>query len=355
MKQTDIASIRLKTQQLAGTGLKSAAELVGRMGAIQAQDYAMSKWAVGIRLPGSTDASVEQALNDGTILRTHVLRPTWHLVAANDIHWMLELTAPRIRSAIKSRNRQLELTDELLEKCNRIIARSLEGNRHLTREELVNDLKNNQLPLTGEQAAHVMFGAELDGIVCSGALKGIKQTYALLEERSAKKDVFHHDEALEKLANRYFTSHAPATLADFTWWSGLSAAHAKRALEMVRKDFESRTIADQTYWFPADIPKLPVRSTPVLLLPAFDEFLISYKDRTATIAAADQAHAFTNNGIFRPTIVINGQTIATWKRTIKQERVQIEISIFRPYDPTWEPELEKATQAYAAFLGKELC
>jgi hypothetical protein len=353
MKQNDIAKARLKSQQLSGTTLTTIPALVGWMGAIQAQDYAMSKWAIGVRLPGATDRSVEQAFNDGTILRTHVLRPTWHLVSASDIHWMLELTAPKIRSAMKTRHQQLELTPPLLGKCRDIFERVLEG-QHLTREELIAELGNKKIPVNGEQAAHIMELAELDGLVCSGALKGIKQTYALLAERSPRKASISKDEALAKLATIYFTGHAPATLADFTWWSGLPAGEAKRALELIARELESAVIDDQTYWFPESLAGFRSRKTSVHLLPAFDEFLISYKNRTASISMEHQPKAFTNNGIFRPTVVISGQTTGVWKRTVKKDRVVIEANAFLQHDPEIEPLLEKAKQAYATFLGKDV-
>lgn len=355
MKRTDIALLRLKSQQLSVSEHTTAKSLVSWMGAIQAQDYAMSKWAVGARIPGSTDAAIEQAINDGTILRTHVLRPTWHIVSAADIHWMIELTAPKIRSSMQARHRELEITPDLIAKTLKQIERLLENANHLTREELVSALKDHKISLTGEQATHIMGCAELEMLICSGIVKGNKQTYALLSERSPKKKQLIRDEALEKLARTYFTSHGPATLADFTWWSGLPAPAARESLELIKDRFVSFVSEEQEYWLTSELAGYdPKKQSTTQLLPAFDEFLISYKDRTATIRTEYQPKAFSNNGIFRPTIVINGQTTGIWKRTAKKDSVLLETNVFFEHVPEFKQALEKAAEKYAAFLGKKL-
>lgn len=351
MTHTDLAFIRLASQQLAGFNHLSAAETVHRMGALQAQDYAMSKWAVGMRVPGSTDSEIEAALEAGTILRTHVMRPTWHLVSAADIYWMQELTAPHVRSQMRSSSKRLELEVSTFQKSQQIMKQVLHE-QHLTREELMAEMERGGIPVNPLRAAYLMMRAELDGIVCSGITKGKQPTYALLSERVPQQQTYSREQALEELARRYFTSHAPATLQDFIWWSGLPVADARRALESVQPELTTETVDGHVYYLAPSLLQHIHRAPSVHLLPAFDEFLISYKTRHITIAAEHQPKAFTNNGIFRPTIAVDGQTIGTWKRTIKKDSVLIEPSFFVPPDKSVQERIAEAAAPFGQFLGK---
>lgn len=352
MTPKDIATIRLHNQQLHSTKPGSPEAVVAWMGAMQAQDYAMSKWAVGTRLHGSSDEAIEQAISNGSIMRTHVLRPTWHLVAATDIHWMLELTAPHVKATAAFMNRQLELDDKIFKRSNAIIGKTLRDGNHLTREELMAVLGRSGLGIETNslRAAHLMFDAELSGIVCNGPRRGKEHTYALLHERVHKPKSIQRDEAAAKLALRYFTGHGPATLQDFIWWSGLPAKDAKAALEAIRSKLLSETIHEQIYWF-FPMPAKAKKSTgSIYFLPAFDEFLISYKDRSAAIDVAAAKHAFTSNGIFKPVIVVNGTVTGTWKRTIKKDAVLIEAQFFHTTGNPDKQELINAATAYGDFM-----
>jgi hypothetical protein len=353
MISADIAKIRLISQQIAATKFKSVKAIVGWMGAMQAQDYAMAKWAIGVRLPNSTDQAIETAINNGEIIRTHLLRPTWHLVSADDIYWMLELTAPQIKASLKSRHKELELSEAVFTKSNTIIEKALRSGKHLVREELLAKLGKAKIATDENRASHLLLRAELDGIVCSGATKAGKQTYTLLEERFPKAKPLTKDEALAKLAKKYFTSHCPATSQDFVWWSGLSVGEAKHALEMVKSDFVSETIDAQTYWITNafSIPKAGKEF--VYLLPAYDEFIISYKDRSASLPLENHNKTVSNNGIFRPTIVINGQVTGMWKRTIKKDNVIVETEFFKQANKTTKSLIEKAAIRFGYFLEKK--
>ena len=315
MKPKDIANIRLINQQIAGTKFTSAKEIVAWMGAMQAQDYAMVKWAVGVRLPNSTEKMIEDALNKGEIIRTHVLRPTWHIVSADDLRWMLALTAPHIKAGMKSRQKQLGLTDTILAKSRKVIEKTLRDGNHSTREELIAVLNKAKINTDENRASHIFVAAELEGLICSGAEKNGKPTFSLLDEWVPATQPLGRDEALASLAKRYFTSHGPATLEDFNWWSGLSLGKSRRALEMVQHELSSEMVDEKTYWF-ADGGFKTKKSK--FLLPAFDEFIISYKDRSATLTFEDHKQAVSNNGMFHPTIVVNGETVGVWKRTIKK-------------------------------------
>jgi len=353
MDASNIATLRLQNQQISATNFKTVKELVGWMGAMQAQDFNQAKWAIGARLPNLTEDQIELALNQGEIFRTHLMRPTWHFVSAEDIYWLLELTAKQIKSTTKSRHRDLGLTESELQKSKEVFIKSLEGNRSLTREELGDQLNRAEINTFEQRLPHILMDAEIDGIICSGAISGKKQTYALLSERVPVKKAFSKDEALALLAKKYFTSHGPATLSDFIWWSGLPVADARKALEMNKEILISETIGTDIYWF-ADSGSLDT-SPPdsVYLLPAFDEYLISYKNRSSAITLEDHTKAISNNGIFRPVIVVNGQISGLWKRTTKKDTVLIELDHFRPHSKKEIGLIEKAAESFGYFSGKK--
>lgn len=353
MTLQDIANIRLQNQQIAGTKLKTAKELVGWMGAIQAQDYAMSKWAIGVRLPHFSHQSIESQIDKGEIIRTHILRPTWHLVSADDIYWMLDLTAPRLKGFAKSWNKSVGLTDAVLNKSKSIIEKALEGGKHLTRDEITVVLNKAKINTDSLRSLHLFLSAELDGIICNGPNKGNKQTYALLSERVPKIKRYSKEESLAKLANQYFLSHSPATIKDFTWWSGLAPSDARIAVELIKSDLIKDTIGEETYYLTNSL-SIPKNDNPsVYLLPAFDEFLISYKDRQASLPIKNNLKAVSTNGIFRPVIVINGQVTGLWKRSIKKDKVILETSYFHPHNKSIKNLIEKAAYSFGSFLNKK--
>ena len=355
MDLADIANLRLASQQIAGTTFKAVKDLVGWMGAIQAQDLAMAKWAVGVRLPGSTVQEIEAAVNSGEIIRTHLLRPTWHIVSADDIYWMLALSAPQIRTSLKSRHKDLGLSAAVIAKSNQVIEKALREAQFLPREALSAALEKADIPVGDNRTSHLLLQAELDGIICSGGTIGNKQTYALLEERVPRpKPVLTKDEALATLASKYFASHGPATLPDFVWWSGLSVLDAKHALEMVNSVLASATIASQTYWYADFIPMPANDPGTVHVLPAFDELIISYKDRSASIPPEIHAKAVSENGIFRPVIVVHGKVSGLWKRTIKKDKVVVETELFNQPDKRTKRQIEEAFEPYGRFLEKKI-
>ena len=349
----DVVRHRIINQQLAGTTFKSAYEIVRWMGAMQAQDYAMAKWAIGVRLPNSTDNDIDNAINKGEIVRMHMMRPTWHLVDAKDVRWMLELTTPHLIKSMKSRWKALGLTDKDFNRSNAVIEKSLARNNNMTRAELVTELNKNKIKPNSLQTIHLMFNAELNGIVCNGSLRGKQFTYSLLDIRIPLTKSLARPEALAELSNRYFASHGPATIQDFMWWSGLPAAEAKAGLEMVKSSLTCQKTADQIYWFPESLAVKPDIRT-VYFLPAFDEFIISYKDRTASLSQKFFSHAITKNGIFRPVIVVNGQVVGTWSREIKNTRLILEHKFFRSSDKLKKHDVTQAIRPYEKFLGKKI-
>jgi hypothetical protein len=323
----EISLRRLKGQQIAGSSFTKPPDVVAFMGAMQAQDYSMARWAIGVRLPHATQAQIQGAIDIGEIIRTHVLRPTWHLVSPKDVSWMLTLTSPYIRAALKSRHRELEFTPAIVKKGCRIIEKAIAHSGALTREEIVQKLQAGNINTAEQRAVHLLLLAELDQLICSGPLKGNKNTFALFSDRVPQSKALHREEAAATLCMKYFESHGPATVQDFTWWSGLPPGEAKKALASVNAQLMSETVGSTTYWFKASAAAHTTEDT-LFLLPAFDEFVISYKDRSASLALSHNGRAISSNGIFRAMIVYNGQVIGLWKKTRVRNKHLIETDLF---------------------------
>ena len=354
MNLADVSNIRLVNQQIEASTFKEGKDLVSWMGAVQAQDYAMATWGIGLRISGGTEKLIQKEIDSGAILRTHLLRPTWHLVSADDIWWMLELTAAQVRMKSGSRLKELGINSEVCLKSNQVIESAFANHKYLTREELYLEMEQNKVDGGKDRWSHLIFLAELDGILCSGIKKDKNQTYAILGDRVPRPASISRDEALGKLAFKYFSSHSPASLNDFIWWSGLSVTAAKRALEIIKPGFISENIANQEFWLPENLSRSAPVIPSVYLLPAFDEFLISYKDRTAAFPLAQHSKAFTNNGIFHPVIVVNGEVKGLWKRTIKKDTVYFEPKFFNPVSKDVLDLTKKSARKFAEFLGKKL-
>lgn len=350
--KSDISAIRLINQQIAGSQFEKVQDLVAWMGAMQAQDFNMLKWAVGVRLPESTNQSFLEAFNKGDVIRTHLLRPTLHLVSANDFFWMLELTSPHLKTMLRSRLRELELTEPILNKSKSIIEKILGNGNFLTREEIMTQLENSGISTSGQRAPHILMDCELDGMICSGPLKGNKQTYSLAEERVPVKNLLSREESLFELAKRYFTSHGPASLHDFVWWSGLPVRDARKALEMIKPEFASIESESQIYWFSEKTidDKITIHDF-AFIVPAFDEFIISYRDRSDAMLAEHHKKAISNNGIFRPTVVINGKVAGLWKKIAKKNSIVVEYDFFRKVSKLEMKLIAKAELRYLQFLN----
>jgi hypothetical protein len=326
---------------------------------VQSQDYAGAKWAVGQRVKGAGDDAVEQAFHDGRILRTHVLRPTWHFVVPEDIRWMLALTAPRIRAAMGYYDRQLKLTEALFRRANQALARALGGGRFLTRAELGEVLARAGIEASGQRLAHLVMRAELDAVVCSGPRRGKQFTYALLDERAAPANPLDRDEALGALATRYFSSHGPALPLDFAWWSGFTLSDAHRGVQLAGGQLAPVTIGDRTYWQGA-AARAAARRAPhqdrnaVHLLPNYDEYLIAYKERSA---ATDLSLLPASPGARREVfanhlIIVGGRLVGGWRRLTEQKTVIVETRLLAKLSATERQALQDAASRLAAFLNQ---
>ncbi|MES2655225.1 MAG: winged helix DNA-binding domain-containing protein [Bacteroidota bacterium] len=348
--KNQIALHRLHNQQIALHSFHTPQQIVAHLGAVQAQDYEMAKWAIGARLHNSHNDLIEQALNTHTIFRTHILRPTWHLVAATDIKWMLALTAPHVLKLLNPSLKKVGFDEHILQRIIKIIQKVLAQKTALTRTEIITQLALQGIKTDELHASHIMMYAELKGIVCNGPKKDKQQTYLLLDELVTNDTSLNREESLGKLAKRYFVSHGPATLQDFIWWSGLGVKDARLGLESIKHELLYEKIEEQEYWFES-LQTIPTKQkSQTYFLPAFDQYIIGYKDRTASLHPTHFSNVITNNGIFKPSIVRNGEVIGTWKRTIKKDQVLIEPTFFDTANQLNSKELNKATQLVETFL-----
>jgi len=342
-----ILTDRLRNQHLTGPRLPTPAAVVGWLGAVQAQDQIGARWAVAQRTTDTSDAAVRDALDAGTIVRTHVLRPTWHYVMAGDVRWMLELTAPRIRNAAAAYYRQAGLTPTVFAKCHAVVARALEGGRHLTRRDISAALARKGHAIAGQAVGHVMMQAELDALVCSGVSRGSEATYALFDEWVPPSPALAREEALARLAHRYFRSHGPALTADFTWWSGLTAGDAKAAIAMIAPQLEKRRIDGLEYWHTGETAgRTPATAH---LLPNFDEYTVAYRDRRLLWSSERPSMEALAN-----VIAINGRLIGVWTRAISGGRLTIETTLDRPLTAAERRLIEREARRYAAHLDPDL-
>jgi len=346
-----IKKTRLINQHIGYHRFKNPKKLLEHLGAIQSQDFQMSKWALGSRLSNTPEQQITQAFNEGKILRTHLLRPTWHLVPATNIRWMLELSAPQIKTILRFAHKELELTDGLLIKCINLIGNALEKHRYLKRESLVQLLEKSGISTRDNRASHIFLAAELEGIICSGPDANKKTTYALLADRAPVSPPFNRKEALTNLASIYFSSRGPATLEDFIWWSGLRKQDAQLALNEVKSNLHSEKWDEKTYWF-SNFPNTNIEER-IHLLPAFDEYLIAYKNRNHVIPQTQYKKAISNNGIFRPIIVLDGDAIGIWKRTLKRNTANIEVTLFSPINKDLKVLLHQKLYEFALFIDKK--
>jgi winged helix DNA-binding protein len=344
-----IAEQRLRHQSITGPPRRTVENAVAWLGAVQAQEFAAAKWGLALRMPGgTTDARIEEAFNAGRILRTHVMRPTWHFVTPRDIRWMLELTGPRVQRLMQVYNRRMELDAPTLKRALAVIERVLAGGKPLTRVELCEQLACAGIAARRERLAHIMLEAELVGMICSGPLRDGKFTYMLLAERAPTSRGLPRDEALAELARRYFRSHGPATVRDFVWWSGLLTADATRGLEMIRA--RKTSVDNVTYWWMGDVDAHPARGHSAHLLPVYDEYLIAYRDRHAvphrTIASwtGSFAHAF----------IIDGQIGGMWRAVRHAQGVNVELRLGRRLTRPERRALDEAAGRYSRFVQASL-
>jgi len=354
MTVAEIARYRLVNQQIAASRCKDPAQVVSSLGAMQAQDYLGTLWAIGLRLPGATEKQVERAIADGTIVRTWPLRSTLHVAAAADVHWLLELIAPRILSTASLRFERYGLDAAALARIRNLLVKTLQGSKQLTRDEIYAVLKRARISIEGQRGYHILWRMGVDRIICFGARRGKQATFTLLEEWAPRDRILDRDAALAELTSRYFVGHGPATLQDFAWWSGLKVSDAKAGLAMAKSRLESLKVNDHVYWLSPETSSLSKAARTVYLLPGFDEYLLGYRDRSASLNPADaQKVQAGSNGIFLGTMVVNGRVIGTWKRELRANAARVTANFFRPLTRAEAGALEKSINRYCDFLELE--
>jgi hypothetical protein len=349
-----IASIglrRLFQQRLAQHPLATPEEVVSWMGAVQSQEYLGAIWSLGMRMREATDDTIERAFAEGRLLRTHVMRPTWHFVAPADMRWMLDLTRSRVKATMAYYARRLELDDALLARANDIIGGALAGGKFLTRGELSRALAQAGIVAEGQRLGHIVMNAELDAVICSGPRRGKQFTYALLTERAPQAKSLLREEALVELTRRYFTSHGPATDRDFSWWSGLTLADARSGLKMLGSRLSHERIDGQTYWFAAEQPPIAEPALQAFLLPTYDELLVGYSGFGAALMGGRGNGEWER---FNATIVIGGQVRGNWRRTIAKGVAVVECVPFQPPTALEREAIVAAAQRYGAFFGRSV-
>jgi hypothetical protein len=349
----DIAPRRLHNQRLTGEPFASAVEAVRWLGPVQSQDYAGAKWALGQRTRGATEAELDRLFDEGAILRTHVMRPTWHFVLPEDIRWLLELTAPRIRLGLAARYRKLEIDEGVIARASAAFTTALAGGRQLTRPELGQMLREAGISPEGQRLPHLLSAAELDGLIASGPRRGKQFTYALLEERAPKARALDRTEAVAELTRRYFRSHGPAQVQDFVWWSGLTMADARTGIALAGVALDHQVIDGKDYWSDAEADRGREAAGVGHLLSNFDEYTVGYRDRAAAI---DPDRPFENAFFSSGTILSNVATVGgrvrgAWRRQVARGGVQVEVRLLDRLEPAEAAAIEESGQRLGRFLG----
>nr|WP_281353677.1 winged helix DNA-binding domain-containing protein [Phytoactinopolyspora mesophila] len=339
---------------LAGGPWESAEDVVRRLSVVQSQDLGPAMWSVGQRLADASEDAIAAALADGSIVRTHVLRPTWHFVLPEDIRWLLDLTAPRVHAFNAYYYRTHELDRPLLDRCADLIGTHLSGGNALTRREVATVLEHAGVPASSLRLGLILMYAELQQIICNGPRRGKQSTYALFDERVPAARRLDHDEALAELTRRYFTSHGPATAKDFQWWSSLTMADISKGLDVVAGGLESRHIGGRTYYWAPSAQPVPGPAPHVAqLLQPYDEYVVAYTESKVVLDRAGlDASKRPERGAYNGIILLGTQMVGNWKRAVKRHEITVDVQLYRPLDATETESLHVAAHAHAAFLGK---
>ena len=349
-----VARLRLLAQHLSRSKLADPADVVAAMTAMQAQDHAGARWSVAQRLTTVPAASVvDRAFDDGRILRTHVLRPTWHYVAAPDLRWLMRLRGPGLDAANARRYRELGLDTRTLRRANGAIAEAV-AHTPRTRRELAAVLEHAGIDIAEQRLTFVLMHAELTSVVCSGPMNGKQHTYAAFDSRVPPDAGPADDEALAELARRYFRSRGPVTVADFSWWSGLSMRDARAGLDLVQSELESRQIDDRTYWLDPQLSgseRGTSNASDVTLAPCFDEVVVSYsQSRDAIQGDGEPVPLLTYVDGYRHVVLADGRVIGHWRPTGRTPHA-VETRLTVTLDAPGRRSLEDAIARYRRFEG----
>lgn len=347
MTLTDIARFRLLNQSIATHPFQNAHEVVNAMVAMQAQEFTMAKWAIGLRAEKLSNQLVEDSFNNGEILRTHVMRPTWHFVSPQDIRWLLELTSPRVHALSAFYYRRANLDAKIFIKTEKIFQKALASKNYLTRTTLQSILEKEKITAAGERLSYIMIHAELEGLICSGPREGKQFTYALMDERVPPVKKLHRNEALNKFVERYFATRGPATVQDFANWTGLTLTDAKKGAAALPSSFEKITVNKDEYYFLPTKWEENKKYITSFLMPDYDEYGMSYKNRSALQYTGSPIKGST---VYSHWLVIDGIIRGTWSKKETTKNVMVEPIITGTLSQKKMTEVKSACKRYEKFF-----
>lgn len=346
----ELTALRRASHALTSSRFANGADLVRSMLAFQAQDYPGVLWSIGRRVPGATQASVERALAAGDIVRSWPMRGTLHVVAPDDLGWMLAITRRRTATTMARRQAQLELSSHDLGAAAEVARSALHGGSILRRPDLLAAFEAASISIAGQRGYHLLLHLAVNAVIVFGPVDGKQQTFALFDEWIRESRPLEGDDALAEFARGYFRGHGPATDRDFAWWASLPLSEARTGIAAA--GLASRVVGGETYYVDHDV-EAASSSDAVLALPGFDEFVLGYQDRSVALPASLSEQVIPgNNGLFRPTIVVDGQVVGTWSRTERATTIDIELDVLSPLDAPTRELVEREFARYAAFVGK---
>lgn len=349
---------RMLTQRLASAPAATAGDVVRTLLAVQCQDAPLAAWSLGLRSRAGTYAAVLAEQDTAAFVRTHVLRPTWHYVAAEDLRWLLELTSARIQSSMAARHRQLELDARTVDRGLGALGELLADRGALTRKQIGPLLAAQGLPGPGERVGHLLLLAELRGLVCSGPLAGREHTYALLEQTLpvVPDPPADRDEALGRLVGRFFSGHGPAGVGDLLRWAAVNKGEIRRGLDIVGDGLEHWELDGEAVWFDPATPPRMSRPDRAHLLPTFDEVVLTYAHTGFPRPAghprgADRLSPAEAGG---GMVVCDGHDVGTWKRTVRAATCTVDLELAPGLDDGRRAAVDAAAQRLADFVGLPL-
>jgi hypothetical protein len=346
---------RLSTQRLTSSPLDSAGEVVRLLTCVQSQERDHAFFSLGVRSHSATFAAVKREYDQGAFLRVHILRPTWHFVAPEDLRWILAITSPRVIPRMAARHRQLGLDDpRVVNRALDALAELLRGGSHRTRREIGAAFAPRRgLPRAGQQLGHLLLLAELKGLICSGPMKGVHHSYALADEVVTPSSQPDPEEARMRLVHRFFAGHGPASVRDFTRWSSLTAAAAGAALSELGSSLERCEIEGEAHWFdPAAIAPRARRVPAAHLLPVYDEAVLSYRATGFPLAPAHPG-AMHSDPFWAPVIAAE-RNVGLWKRALTKTSVRVTVRLSSALGAGPRRAVAIAARRLAEFLEREL-